>query len=857
MSHPAMRSLSSIPLHASTKDMVDQTKSNTEKITELGWCPRPSAFFSGCCYALPIFHPYGLLRLCWDVFILLALIYTATEIPLTLAFEVTLVLNKPLGMLALAIDIVLLLDVAVNFRTRYYDKWDRLLLHTDPFDIARKYFRGWFLLDLITSFPFQFIITQDKSTNFGVLLKVLRVFRLFRIFKILRVIRVMKMFDGLTKMMDIAREVFFVLKLSKIMGAMVLTAHYFACIWWWVGVTAYREGVPVEVNEDGVTIYSSWIQAKGIEMDDSLFVKYSASWYWAIVTLFTTGYGDITAHNPTEQWVCSICILAGSCFFAYFIGTLTSWVAEGDRVRSFEIQKVEEAQAFCRHHKFSRELTRMVLTHVRYYCNYNFVFESEDVLSVLPPFLQRKVNTGVAERYLSKMDLFKHLPPEVIGQIALTMHSVSCNANRYLYNRGDVALCIYIQRTGEAKLRYSDGTSSRRLHRGDVLGERALISGKRRDAVKVIVWSEFFVLDIESIRNVFRNNFKPKRFKHEWNALKRKVKMDQSRHVKAARRVRMSTSPNNVTRQTIHQVSEQADTIRSDFLDIFRSVESTPKYAKVNVDDDDETDTPMGMNIDNKPWLQSCALDLDDTIYLPNEESKQDRAKKSQSDLSKYSHNNHGHRSIFSNIYPFKFNVRQNSERRNKKVMCDTATTAFGKKVADGPSPHPNKSTDDMFGFDEVLSDQMDMDESTDDDGVLRGVLEHTATKRVKSSHSQMSKKGMGKFGTRKGKRNIVKSRRKGMSSVRTLNVTKENKEEIEALNRDKIKGRTSSFELAHILSNSSDACVSDVKELDQTETNDAPSPKTEEIDNTNKKVNDINRNDMGSNKTEEQGNIT
>lgn len=37
-----------------------------------------------------------------------------------------------------------------------------------------------------------------------------------------------------------------------------------------------------------------------------------------IINRFTTGYGDITAHNTTEQWVCSVCILTGSCFFGMF-----------------------------------------------------------------------------------------------------------------------------------------------------------------------------------------------------------------------------------------------------------------------------------------------------------------------------------------------------------------------------------------------------------------------------------------------------------------------------------------------------------------------------------------------------------
>ena len=70
--------------------------------------------------------------------------------------------------------------------------------------------------------------------------------------------------------------------------------------------------------------------------------RYTVYWLYR----FTTGYGDITATagNVAEQWVVSICILIGTCFFAYFIGTLTSLITEGDRIKSVEIQKLEEAQ---------------------------------------------------------------------------------------------------------------------------------------------------------------------------------------------------------------------------------------------------------------------------------------------------------------------------------------------------------------------------------------------------------------------------------------------------------------------------------------------------------------------------------
>ena len=117
-----------------------------------------------------------------------------------------------------------------------------------------------------------------------------------------------------------------------------------------------------------------------------------------MVTLFTTGYGDITATNYVEQWVSSISILIGTCFFAYFVGTLTALITEGDKIEQYQLEKLEEAQSFCEKKKLPKELTRAILSHIRYHCRYNFVFDEAEVLSILPSYLQHDVNTFTSQQ---------------------------------------------------------------------------------------------------------------------------------------------------------------------------------------------------------------------------------------------------------------------------------------------------------------------------------------------------------------------------------------------------------------------------------------------------------------------------
>lgn len=88
---------------------------------------------------IPILNPIGNVRIGWDLFVTVLLLYTCLEIPFTLAFEITLTLNDWAGDLAFIIDILLLFDICLNFRTAYFDDYDQMYLITSPKQIAKRY----------------------------------------------------------------------------------------------------------------------------------------------------------------------------------------------------------------------------------------------------------------------------------------------------------------------------------------------------------------------------------------------------------------------------------------------------------------------------------------------------------------------------------------------------------------------------------------------------------------------------------------------------------------------------------------------------------------------------------------------
>eukprot|EP01083_Nonionella_stella_P250867 866202_1 len=82
------------------------------------------------CSKIPIINPHGPFRFIWDSFVILALLYTSIAVPYTLTFGVMLKLSDWGGIIALLIDIFLLTDICITFRTAYIDKYDHLHIVT-------------------------------------------------------------------------------------------------------------------------------------------------------------------------------------------------------------------------------------------------------------------------------------------------------------------------------------------------------------------------------------------------------------------------------------------------------------------------------------------------------------------------------------------------------------------------------------------------------------------------------------------------------------------------------------------------------------------------------------------------------
>eukprot|EP01084_Bolivina_argentea_P302100 521401_1 len=118
------------------------------------------------------------------------------------------------------------------------------------------------------------------------------------------------------------------------------------------------------------------------------------------------------------------------------------------------------------------------------------------------------------------------------------MRSISCNENYSLFQKGDRAKEIYIQRRGESIINYYDGTS-KILKRGDVIGERSMVSPKRKFSVQCSTFSEFYVLSVQDIVSILQTEY-PTTWTKRWRNMIKQLKSSINKNKKYIRTVNLN-----------------------------------------------------------------------------------------------------------------------------------------------------------------------------------------------------------------------------------------------------------------------------------------------------------------------------
>lgn len=139
-----------------------------------------------------VIHPFSTFRWYWDILLICFISMHVILLPVTISF-----LSHDLSLHWLILngisDGIFLIDICLNFNTGFVDPNNQEEVILDKKIIRRKYLRGWFLVDLLSSLPFDyayFIVSSSSAEQS--LIKASRALRILKLAKLLCLLRLLR-----------------------------------------------------------------------------------------------------------------------------------------------------------------------------------------------------------------------------------------------------------------------------------------------------------------------------------------------------------------------------------------------------------------------------------------------------------------------------------------------------------------------------------------------------------------------------------------------------------------------------------------------------------------------------------------
>ncbi|XP_063808741.1 potassium voltage-gated channel subfamily H member 3 isoform X1 [Pseudophryne corroboree] len=426
---------------------------------------------------------YGHFKACWDCLILLATLYVAVTVPYSVCLsagkeEVTQSPRSPPSACDLAVEILFILDIILNFRTTFVSQSGQVVFSSRL--IVLHYIRTWFLLDLLAALPVDLLYSFKVNIYFAA--------HLLKTVRLLRLLRLLPRLDWYSQYSAVV--------LSFLMVVFALLAHWVACIWYFIGQREI-ESSQSEVPEIG------WLQELARRLETPYYIgrknitqhlttqnnysedtanetslvllggpsprsSYITSLYFALSSLTSVGFGNVSANTDTEK-IFSICImLIGALMHALVFGNVTAIIQRLYARRFLYHSRTRDLRDYIRIHGIPKPLKQRMLEYVQTTWAVNNGIDTNELLHSLPDELRADIAMHLNKELL-QMPLFTLASRGCLRSLSLNIRPSFCTPGEYLIRQGDALEALYCVCSGSMEV-LKDGVVLAILGKGDLIG---------------------------------------------------------------------------------------------------------------------------------------------------------------------------------------------------------------------------------------------------------------------------------------------------------------------------------------------------------------------------------------------------
>lgn len=311
----------------------------------------------------------------------------------------------------------------------------------DTTQVEVPYHKSWWLpVDIFTSLPFDIIVSL-LGLSFAP--KVLSALRLLRVIRIIKLRSLLGIIDFLPKP----------IKISLAVTGVILAIHWIACGWMLINPR--------------------------IDLDPLSY--YNVSLYWAVTTLTTVGYGDITPQTNLGRLYTMGVMLIGVASYGIIIGNFSRMIMLADKYKEERKEKINNLHQFMRYYNIPASLQRQVFSYYNHLLTKNISDQDQRVVGDLPQALQNDLQTFMKIKLIRQVHIFKTATTPCLKMIATRLNQSFYSPNEYIIKKGDIGEEMFIIGHGEVEVCIGERIIAE-LKAGQFFGEIALLEDTIRGA---------------------------------------------------------------------------------------------------------------------------------------------------------------------------------------------------------------------------------------------------------------------------------------------------------------------------------------------------------------------------------------
>ena len=453
-----------------------------------------------------VFNPHSYAYHSWSTFLALCAAFYAMVGPPNLAFGDFSKPWKERGLkqwILSVMDMFFFVDICITFRLAYDEYGD---LITDPVLIVRRTLTNpkfWFI-DMVALVPFFADVAKGSNGLRG----------WFSLLGLCRMARMGRVVHLISELEQDANVSYLAVTVFKLVAVVLFTAHVSGCI-------LYKLARLEDFGPD------TWVGRCDPDLPNAPeYEKYVTVVYWALVTLTSVGYGDISPTSIAERVFVGIQLLANLGITAYILGNVTLLTTKADAETSAHRDRLRDVQRFMRTRNIPSELEEAALASL--HLTWEMSLFRDTPLEHCPATIRSRIRRHLYREQVQRAYIFESTPSHFIDALVQEMDIEFFIQGTFVINEDEQPDAMYIILEGALE-RVFMGKSLDKLSRGQVVGEEALVcdvasfesmrtlSVTRTAAISRAAWkslAEKFPRDVHGCQQTILRNIKEKLHHH-------------------------------------------------------------------------------------------------------------------------------------------------------------------------------------------------------------------------------------------------------------------------------------------------------------------------------------------------------